>query len=552
MSSEADDTPEHWKNKCKELEGLVKTLSTHCFQVVEKHEELVVKYKANEAQYEAVVARLKDTDDKLAKMGNLFEPVYIEYEMMKNKFEIEAGCRKHAEQYASRVTQQNKVLKRQSQMMLETMNKGLTVTGEISLDDVEPTPPAPADGQDAETLPNGRDPQQDYIESLDAKLKSLEENDSSLKTELDSIKKDLEIATEKKSSYSHQNERLREEAKELNQSLQQHKEALKRLANASESAFQEYEQLKGSYEQEVICRDEAEKCAAKLFAQREAAKRQSTMLLMNVAGDEKLMKAMLDVETLTTQVEEQKAHYERQIEELQEDLKTVRDKEALDSLEQENVQLTEERVSLQNQLSSLKGQVTSTMAQYDKLLAHYKDLEVQLEEAKRPKPPPPPPLPPPAAPKKTSIFSRGKKKKEIIDKVQKGGAAISPSYNKALEEMMQRIKDGKPLKRTLKTRRPSCPDETDHSAMSELRGLLSNMKKASSESDLTAASGDDNTSELAQVFRKIRRPSNSDQEDEWSEEKVVLRSQTKSPPKVAGKPAKGLSRVSEGDETFKD
>ena len=32
MSAEAEDSVEHWRNKCNELENVVKTLSSHCFK----------------------------------------------------------------------------------------------------------------------------------------------------------------------------------------------------------------------------------------------------------------------------------------------------------------------------------------------------------------------------------------------------------------------------------------------------------------------------------------------------------------------------------------
>ena len=50
-----------------------------------------------------------------------------------------------------------------------------------------------------------------------------------------------------------------------------------------------------------------------LFAEREAARRQSSMLLTNVASDKRLMEAMIEVETLTTKVEEQKKHFELEV-----------------------------------------------------------------------------------------------------------------------------------------------------------------------------------------------------------------------------------------------
>ncbi|KAK7089788.1 hypothetical protein V1264_024652, partial [Littorina saxatilis] len=85
-------------------------------------------------KYNKLVARLKDTEEQLSKMRKLYEPVFSEYEMMKNKFKIEAECREHAEEYASKVTKQNKVLKRQSQMLMQ--NKGLSIR-EVNLEEEE-------------------------------------------------------------------------------------------------------------------------------------------------------------------------------------------------------------------------------------------------------------------------------------------------------------------------------------------------------------------------------------------------------------------------------
>nr|KAG5686403.1 hypothetical protein BaRGS_023703 [Batillaria attramentaria] len=437
MSDGADDTLDYWRNKCKDLEKVVKTLSSHCFQLVEKHEELLAKYKENEKQYNAVVARLKESEDQLLKMRKLYEPVYTEYEVMKNKYQIEAQCRYQAETYAQ---------------------KGIWT--EEEKDDEE---------------------SKAYLKSLNDKIEELEDKNSKLTVELREVKEDFEVEKEKKATYSYENESLKAELKQTKASLQQHKEAFERLAKTSDAASRDYDRLKGSFEKELLCRDKAEKYAATLFAEKEAARRQSSMLLMNVASDKKLMEAMIEVENLTTKVEEQKALYEQQIKDLKEELQQVKEHENVESLEQENEHLLDERENLQKQLSQTEEQVKTLQASYDKL-------STQLE---------------------------------------KGGAAVNTDYNKAIDEMMKRIKEGKALKPVLRSteRRPSCPDQDSEtpSAMSELKGMLNNMKKARSVNDLSSPEpAQKEESELASVFRKIKRPSNPEELSAQIEGAAVL------------------------------
>ncbi|XP_025094337.1 shootin-1-like isoform X2 [Pomacea canaliculata] len=543
MAEQADDSVAVWQNKCKDLEKIVKTLSSHCFKLVEKHEELLKKYKENEQQYNQLADRLKTTEEQLAKMGKLYEPVYNEYEKIKNKFEIEMECRHHAEEYASKISRENRNLRRMSQMV--SAKHGVSLV-EFNLE--------------SENSEN-KDTYEEYLETLNQKISDLKEENSQLTAELKKFKEDYQIEKDKKLNYSKQNERLKTEVKQVKHSLQQYEAALANLSKASDLAFQEYEKLKGSYEKEILCRDQAEKYASTLFAEKEAAKRQSTMLLMEVASDRKLMKAMVEIEDLTRQLEQQKRQYEEQMSDLKEELTSLKDQELLTSLEQENQQLLEERGSLQTQLARLESQINDLRSQYTKLSDEYENIEKRLEEATRPPPPPPPPpLPPPT--KKLGLFGRRDKKKAAAAAAaaaasggkngSKPGVPTNDDYSKAIDEMMKRIKDGKPLTRAPKqVRRPSCPDETDGSAMNELKGLLTNLKKASSESDLAAPiPADHDDSEFARAFRKIRRPS---LEEEGQGDNAVKSSenQTEEVQRRKGNMAgpKKLSVLAESDES---
>ena len=61
-----------------------------------------------------------------------------------------------------------------------------------------------------------------------------------------------------------------------------------------------------------------------------------------------------------------------QLKDLQEEMETLRKREALESLEQENAQLTEERDSLHKDLTAMQAHVNSLQSDYEVLQSQCK------------------------------------------------------------------------------------------------------------------------------------------------------------------------------------
>ena len=72
----------------------------------------------------------------------MIDPAIQEYEKLKNKYEIEKGCRYQAQSYASQIVSENRKLKRQSMGILNFVgnNTNLSIADlKIDLDADEPS-----------------------------------------------------------------------------------------------------------------------------------------------------------------------------------------------------------------------------------------------------------------------------------------------------------------------------------------------------------------------------------------------------------------------------
>ncbi|XP_059159377.1 shootin-1-like isoform X2 [Physella acuta] len=496
MPSDNPEDVECWQKKCAELENIIKTLSTHCIKVVEKHEELLVNYKKNQDQYNIIVQKLKEKGDQIKKAKDVLGPVTQEYEALREKYEIAVRCQYEAENFASKVNNKNKVLKRQSQMLLDKVS-GLNVVEmnfEDETDNVE---------------------ENEYIKKLDQQIEDLEDQKSSLSVELKVLKEDYEIERSANEKLREQVESLRGELSHAKKNLVMQEKTLQQLAKTSEAAYSEYQSLQDQFEKEITSRTTVEKLAHSLYAEREAARRQSAMLMKDIGNQHKLMEALIQVEELTTTMETIKADLNYKIQLLESELQSQKESSGQTSLEEENNNLIQERDLLQQRLEETEKLCEQQRSQYDMMMKKYAELENKYNYAVAPPPPPPPPPPPmsKAGGFLSKITGGGRKKQRELAQKRRG-APVNADYNKAVEEMMKRIQQGniglRPVlkKRTAQetTSLQSCPEEDEGSAMKELQGILTKMKKSRSEEDLLVFDTPtvDEKSELGQAFLKIQ------------------------------------------------
>ncbi|XP_061171043.1 shootin-1-like isoform X2 [Saccostrea echinata] len=464
--SEKENMSEKMDNgELTELQVRYDTLKSLSSQVLVQYDDLLYKFQENEKAYNSVVHRLKLRESQLKEMKKLIQPAISEYERMKMKYEIEFDCRTQAEVLATKISTQNKELKRQSKMLLELQGPNPPDITQMNLD-----------------LDEKEDSIEDFRKEQAEIIQKLEEELVTVKEELSSLREDLAIEKEHSNKWKHKFEEMKESRAEAEIVVEQYKEAMMELEKVSEGAVREYEALQQRYELEQQCRSGAEKFATEIRIQNEAMKKQSMILLTEAASDPKLMMALAEVEQLTQDLETQKQKYEQEIKELKEKAEDIVVEEP------DNSAFLEE-------ISRLEDRVKQFEEQYNVLQEKYKALEVKFEEATRPPPPPPPPPPPSLTTKSKGFLSRLKRDGSKKKKKPAAGALQNPAMNdnfsKAMSEMMERINSGKPLTssgRTVK-RRPSEGGTEETGAMKELNNILKKMKRTQSEADLLNMGG---------------------------------------------------------------
>uniref|UniRef100_K1R7M1 Shootin-1 n=1 Tax=Magallana gigas TaxID=29159 RepID=K1R7M1_MAGGI len=282
----------------QERYDVLKELSS---QVLVRYDDLLYKFLENEKVYNSTVHKLKLRESQLKEMKKLIQPAISEYERMKLKYEIEFNCRTQAEMLATKITTQNKELKRQSKMLLDLQG---------------PNPPDITKMNFDLDLDEKEDSMEEYRQEQSQKIQKLEEELIAVQQELGSLREDLGIEKDHSSKWKTKFEEMKESRNEAEKVVALYKEAMKDLSKVSEEAVREYEALQQKYELEKQCRSGAEQFATEIRIQNEAMKKQSMILLTEAASDPKLMLALHEVEQLTQELETQKQKYEQEIKEL--------------------------------------------------------------------------------------------------------------------------------------------------------------------------------------------------------------------------------------------
>ncbi|XP_021355559.1 shootin-1-like isoform X3 [Mizuhopecten yessoensis] len=446
-------------------------------KVVIQYDELYKKLKATEEQCKTVSSRLKEREQQMGQMKKLIEPAIQEYEKMKIKFEIEMKCRMKAENFATHINVQNKELKRQSNMIMAKMD-----VRDLPLDDSD--------------MKSDVDSYKKHTAELNETIEELEENVARLTSDLQELRQTSAIEEEKHQRLNERHDNGMKRLKENQNMLSKYQEAMLELSKVSEEACKEYAVLQIKYDME-------HEKASKMQDDNKMMKKQSAMLMTNAMGNQKLMDAALQIESLTKEFQEEKEQYLSQIKELQEAVNDGQNDEEKEKLSEEN--------------KDLMKKLEDYEKQYKELEAEYKVIEKELDLAKHPPPPPPPPPPPtPSMDKGKGFLSKITRKKSMKRRevLKSAAGAGDQNYGKALEEMMKRIQSGKALTKVLKPvggRRPSLDsEEKPAEAMVQLHSILNRFKRTQSESDLTDPAFTDSDSDLAKTFRKVKRSASDD------------------------------------------
>ncbi|XP_042663519.1 shootin-1-like [Tyto alba] len=403
-------------------------------------------------QHPPPAQEVAEAEERLAELEQASQVLLAELSALETEFEVERTCRQRAEAYAAQVKQENNQLKR------------------LSL-----APPAPL--ALPEEVPPEEDP--DPAQCYGQQLKDLQEKISWLLAQ----RKDLTIQVQELERQNHdlqdQLEMGRREQQRLRAALGTSQRALKSFKRVSQIVTQDYCEAVQQLELEQDLRLHAEAFAHEMLVQKKEANRQSTILLQSAGPSAQLLAALQEVGRLTRALEEARQHQQQRVKELEEQLGRRPEPEelevaraALAAAEDENQQLRKRLGEAEGRLAGLEeevGWLQEKLAQ-----------DPSPPEPAAPAPPPPPPLPPPAPTVPVDPLSAIRQRKGLA-KLQHSQPGADDVKARAVQEMMERIKNGVVL-RPAKERGP--PEQGPaaskrRSAVLELQGILGAVRRAS-------------------------------------------------------------------------
>ncbi|ETE70821.1 Shootin-1, partial [Ophiophagus hannah] len=401
--------------------------------------------------------------------------VIEEVSCIQNHLEIEKTCRESAEALATKLSKENKTLKRISMLYMAKLGPDI-ITEEINIDDGESC-------TDTEGSPGACD-SMECQQVIKASLVFL-------------------IISSFGSSVFQIN-KLKEQNAVLASEVQNHHKVLEKCNRMSVLAVEEYEELQDNFELEKNLRKKAETFAQEMFIEQNKLKRQSQLLQQNSTPDEQLSKALDENAKLTQTLEEERLQHQQKIKELEEQLcneilhKEIKSfKQQLELLEEEKKELEEKYQSAEEQIKNLKHSVD--------------ELEKRVHRSENPVPPPPPPLPPPLPPppnpikslmsmiRKKSHPNSNLTKKEKASSQQQSGE-VTDLKRQAVEEMMDRIKKGVHLRPVNQRAKPEVT-KSGENAVTELKGILETLNTSASSRSLKSLDTYSNETELERILR---------------------------------------------------
>ncbi|XP_044743420.1 shootin-1 [Chrysoperla carnea] len=355
---------ERWKVKYEEAEKKRKALLTQSEKTNRELAELNKKYERIIEQNKIIVQQLTEKHDQLEKLKVASKDFYLEYDTLKNKYDVETGAYRKAIQQSSKWYRENNKLKRKSAVLVQRMlqiNPGELIEDEFN--DV-------VDNVDDETHA------ENDIDEMRKTITELSDTVARLQAELNSAKLMEFESTEQTVNLTQELETEREKRKALEAEVEKLVAANDHMSRVSKLVAVEVANLRDTQlrdrESAVILRNEADNARK----ERNVLAHQSALLMgeiMPAEGDDKLFRLLEEVENLKRALEDEKNQHAQEIAELQ---------EKLDSREAEmQIEILEEKLKL----AESELQAATERAE---------NAEKELDTLKAPPIPPPPPPPP--------------------------------------------------------------------------------------------------------------------------------------------------------------
>uniref|UniRef100_A0A8D2J868 Shootin-1 n=1 Tax=Varanus komodoensis TaxID=61221 RepID=A0A8D2J868_VARKO len=409
---------------------------------------------------------------QLEELQKVSHMVIEEVSCIQNHLEIEKTCRESAEALATKLSKENKTLKRISMLYMAKLGPDI-ITEEINIDDEDTS-------TDTEVSPGACDSVQcqQVIKDLRDQIISLQEEKKTIAIELENLRSKFveEILEVNK---------VKKENAILTAEVNKRQKVLEKCNRMSVLAVEEYEELQVNFELEKNLRKRAESFAQEMFIEQNKLKRQSQLLLQNSTPDEQLLKALDENAKLNQILDEERLQHKQRVEELEARLADEVLHKEIKSLKQQVELLEEDKKELEEKYQSAEEQAKNLKQSVDEL-----QKRIHQSENPVPPPPPPPPLPPPPP---NPISLRISRRREVTD-----------LKRQAVEEMMDRIKKGvhlRPVNQSNRSKtKPEVPKPSEN-AVKELKGILETLNTSVSSRSLKSLDTYSNETELERILR---------------------------------------------------
>ncbi|XP_043837485.1 shootin-1-like [Dromiciops gliroides] len=369
---------------------------------------------------------------KLMELEEASQALLAELSVLEAECQVERSCREQAEVYAAQVSQENKELKRLSVLLPSLDSEPLHIKPQEEGPPSEPS----------------LSPEQQHIRDLGAQVAELLQEKKELTLQVQELRRQLREQEEKI-----QKEQL--ERTSLQMSMGQSQRALAKLKRVSHLVLQECGEAWQQLHLEQDLRQQAEIFAHKMLVEKKEAHRQSAILLQNHGPSTQLSAALAEVATLSRALEEAKRQHREQV---------------------VSWEASQEEVGcLKKQLKELEEKISQLEALVCTLEERVKRAETPTqgpEDLPPAPPPPPPPLPPSPAPAADPLqvirLRRGLNSQPALE-----APSLEDKKAKAVQEMMDRIRQGVVLRPATRQKDPSQDlSKRRSAAITELQTML--------------------------------------------------------------------------------
>ncbi|XP_031706485.1 shootin-1 isoform X3 [Anarrhichthys ocellatus] len=486
-------------------------------------------------QCEILEIQRDEANQRLSELEEVSNQLLKEINVLEMQFQIERSCRESAEALAVKVSKENKVLKRTSQMVMplipELPENLAAVTFELEADSAVNCDEVDDCGEETLLMEN-----QALIAELQASVDGLLAEKLQLEQQVEDLTREQVQLREQVhqcvcacvcvcvcvctwsliTDFFSQLALEVEEKEALLWKMSKQNKSMNKIKRVSQLVTEEFTEMSQKLELELGLRQHAEVFAHQMFAARGESE---TLPQSSETGLQlRLQQALEQISNISLALCDIQRCYQDQVRRSQSAVDQSAVLSELQNLREQLEGSEEEKKALETQLCGANGCVVQLQEEVKQLQETLTRPEEPEEKAAPAPPPPPPPLPPPHTAVTNSLdFLRIRRKERATKADQNKAAPLLDMQTKAVDEMMERIKRGiilRPMKRTQEddSSRKDQRSENRKSAVVELKGMLDNMKRQQLRRAPSTRGRNVGEAELLQVLQRRRRAMGQNQD----------------------------------------